>query len=143
MSRMTLPHKIMLSAVALTAAAAMAMPAAARCYRDSNADGAIVGAIAGAAIGNAASGRHDRGSGTAAGAIIGAVAGAAIDDSNDDCRYDEGYRYDNRSYYESYPRPYYRERVYVERPRSYYRERNYRHDRYDDRRHSRDYDRNW
>lgn len=136
MSRMTFTHKMVLSAVAVTAAAAMALPASARCYRDSNADGAIVGAIAGAAIGNAASSRHNRGAGTAAGAVIGAVAGAAIDDSNDNCRYDDGYRYSDRRYYRD-SRPYYRGGVYVA-PRSYsYRDRHYRYDRRYDRGHHR------
>ena len=140
MSRMTFTHKMILSAVAITAAAAMALPASAQCYRDSNADGAIVGAIAGAAIGNAASGRHNRGSGTAAGAVIGAVAGAAIDDSNDNCRYDNGYRSSDRRYY-SEPRGYYRSQVYVEPRGYYYRDRHDRYDRRYDRRSDRRHDR--
>jgi uncharacterized protein YcfJ len=141
---MTFTHKMVLSAAAVTAAAVMALPAAAQCYRDSNADGAIVGAIAGAAIGNAASSRHNRGSGTAAGAVLGAVAGAAIDDSNNDCRYDDGYRYSDRRYY-SEPRPYYGGSVYVEPRGGYYRDRHYRYDRRYDRGYHRhdDHRRNW
>ncbi len=149
-SRFWTPKTIAVS-LAAAAAAAMALPAAADCVRrdDAGANGAVIGALAGAAIGNGTSGRHSRGTGTVAGAIVGAIAGSAIARGNTHCdygyydnrdRYDSRYddRYDDRydrsySYRRVYaeprvvyvePRRYYREDVYVE-PRGYYRHYHY------------------
>lgn len=59
-------------------------------YRDScrgsNADGTILGAIAGGVIGNAAS-PYDRGRGTVLGAIAGGFVGNRIDAHSGRCRY--------------------------------------------------------
>ncbi|MGN6423078.1 MAG: glycine zipper 2TM domain-containing protein [Asticcacaulis sp.] len=120
-------------------AAAIPAVASADCYRrsENGTTGAIVGALAGAAIGNAASGRHDRGAGTAVGAVAGAAIGSSIARNNTDCYYD-GYGYRESGYRQSYNQGYYRpayrsysyERVYVEPRRSY----DYGYDGYDRRR---------
>jgi len=139
--------KAMAISITAVVAVTVALPAAADCVRrdDAGANGAVIGALAGAAIGNGTSGRHTRGTGTVAGAIVGAVAGSAIARGNTHCAYDDydddyydsGYdrryddrryddRYDRRSYGYSYHRVYTEPRVvYVEPRRYYYRERVY------------------
>lgn len=148
---MTPRKNLILSALALGAAAGLALPAVASadCVRrnDAGANGAVIGALAGAAIGNSASGRHSKGTGTVAGALVGAAVGSSIARGNTHCGagyYDDGYydsRYDSRydqgyddGYYDSRPRTrvYVQPRtVYVEpRPYPYYREYYYAPPRY-------------
>jgi hypothetical protein len=74
-----------LGAATATSAPALAQPYDPGCVRanhDNQVAGTIVGAIGGALIGNAVSGRHDKGAGTAIGAVGGAVAGNAIAGAN-------------------------------------------------------------
>lgn len=84
------------------AVGATALPAAAGHRSDDRAAGAIIGGIAGAAIGN----QVNHGEGAVVGGILGALAGASIADSRhrhyrDDRHrygYAGGYRHDNRRY---------------------------------------------
>lgn len=107
------------------AVGATALPAAAGHRSDDRAAGAIIGGIAGAAIGN----QVDRGEGAVVGGIIGALAGASIADSghrsyrHDGYRYGYGggYRHDHRRYapsgyrgaYNGYGHRYYERGRYV------------------------------
>ncbi len=142
---MTPRKTLILSALAVGAAAGLALPAVASadCVRrdDAGANGAVIGALAGAAIGNGTAGRHSKGTGTVAGALVGAAVGSSIARGNTHCGasyYDDGYydsRYDNRYesrvyvqprtvYVEPRPYPYYREYYYSE-PRYYHRHRHW------------------
>ncbi|ESQ78121.1 YMGG-like glycine zipper-containing protein [Asticcacaulis sp. YBE204] len=156
-------------------AAALAVPSLASaqgydgyCYqRKSNATttGMVVGAIAGAAIGNSSSHRYDRGGNTIAGAALGAVLGSAVGSSSVSCYEDRYYSYENSGYYDPPPPPsgysvvyyssrpsygsysVYRDRYYGQRyypaPPSYYYRGNVRYQQYDPRNDRRDdrYDR--
>jgi len=158
--------------IGLGFAAALSVPSLASaqdydgyCYqRKSNATatGAVIGAIAGAAIGNGSSHRYDRGGNTVAGAAIGAIVGGAAGNASVDCYEGRYYSYERSGYYAPPPPPqgysvvYYSSRprysgysVYSDRyygqryypaPRSYYYRDRYdrndgpRYERYDDRR---------
>lgn len=142
---MTPRKTLILSALAVGAAAGLALPAVASadCVRrdDAGANGAVIGALAGAAIGNGTAGRHSKGTGTVAGALVGAAVGSSIARGNTHCPsgyYDNGY---NEGYNDGYsdsrydngPRTVYVEprTVYVEpRPYPYYREYYYAPPRY-------------
>ncbi len=114
------------------------------CYErkdQARATGTILGAVIGAAVGNGASRRYDRGFNTVAGAMVGAAIGNAAGDSSVTCyggqyyAYDEGYYAPPPPpegyevvYFESRPPVEYYERVYTYReyyPRTVYRERHY------------------
>lgn len=128
------------------------------CYqRKSNntATGAVIGALAGAAIGTGSSHRYNRGGNTVAGAAVGAVVGGALGNASVDCHEGRYYSYEESGYYDPPPPPSgygvvyyesrprydgyytYRERYYGPRyypaPRSYYYRDRYerRDDRYD------------
>ncbi len=102
---------------ALACAAAFAVPglaSAETCYQrtqDNQTGGALLGAVAGAAIGNGVAGHHDRGAGTVLGAVIGAAVGSSVAKDGTHCGYgysNAGYRdtrYDNR-YDNSYDNSY-------------------------------------
>lgn len=91
--------------IATTLAAALgtaAFPAAARDRGDDRAAGALIGGIAGAAIGS----QVDRGGGAIVGGILGALAGASIADSRHDYRdYNYRSRGDQRRYRGAYYAP--------------------------------------
>ena len=94
---------IILSLAAAASTAAIALPtlASADCYdRKQNAQtkGAIVGAVAGAALGNTVAGRRDKGAGTVLGAVVGAAVGSNIAKNNTHCYYDNGGYYNDGAY---------------------------------------------
>ncbi len=127
---------IILSLAAAASTAAIALPtlASADCYdRKQNAQtkGAIVGAVAGAALGNTVAGRRDKGAGTVLGAVVGAAVGSNIARSNTHCYYDNGGYYSGN---------YYGGSAYYDRGANYaYDDRRDSHwDRRDDRRDDRD-----
>ncbi len=74
-----------LAALSLAPGLASAQPVDPACVRSNQqnqAAGTILGAVGGAILGGALSGRHDRGAGVAVGAVGGAVAGNAIAGAN-------------------------------------------------------------
>jgi len=73
--------------VLMTAAALPSMAQAGQCS-DNKTNGAVIGAVAGGALGNSVSG-HNRGAGTVIGALLGAAVGNEIGRSTDSCTYDQ------------------------------------------------------
>ncbi len=63
--------------------------------------GLLIGALAGGLLGNAVSGRGNRGTGTAVGAIIGGAIGVGVGGQNLDC---EDRNYVERAYYDGFER---------------------------------------
>ena len=95
---------ILALATGASLASATALPTAAsaqdynsyQCNRERSGNtvaGAIIGGIAGAAIGNSVAGRGDRGTGTVVGGALGATVGAGVGSSSTRC-YDAPSRYD-------------------------------------------------
>ncbi len=143
-----------LSAIALTAICALPGIASAQdCYdrtKSNQTGGAVLGALAGAALGGGViAGHHDRGTGAVLGAVLGAAVGSSVGKETTHCGYrtetaaydDRGYNdrdYDNSGYSDNryddryndngyqQPRTVYRERVVIEQappPPPVYRER--------------------
>ena len=155
-----------MSITAMAAASVLVLPgiaSAQSCYdrtRDNQTNGAVIGALAGGALGNGISGRHDRGAGTVLGAVLGAVVGSNLGKDGTRCyarAYDDqgsSYPSDRRVTYREQiiiapptPPPVYRERVIVEQRPDYYgayTNRRYVETRYYDRYdHREDGDRRW
>ena len=87
---------LILSVAAAAAVGAISIPtlASADCYdrrHNAGTTGAVVGAVAGAAIGNTVAGRRDRTAGTVLGAVVGAAVGSSVARNNSRCDYDGGY----------------------------------------------------
>jgi len=82
-------------AAALLPTAAMAQDRCAQQQHDRQVAGTVIGAVAGAVIGNQVAGRNDRTTGTVAGAVVGGVAGNYIARSTADC--DRAYGYYDRN----------------------------------------------
>jgi hypothetical protein len=112
-----------LLAIAAVPAMAQAQPSYdGYCYQQKDraqTRGAAVGAITGAAIGNAAAGRGSRGEGTVLGGVVGALIGSSIGNDSVSCAGGRYYSYD-QGYYAPPPPP--RDQVvvyYRDRPRFY------------------------
>ena len=78
---------VAIAALTLTAVTATSADARA-CRRMNKTEGAVVGAVGGAVLGNVIAGRGSRGTGTVLGAVAGGVAGHEIarDKYNKNCR---------------------------------------------------------
>jgi len=74
--------------ISLMAAAALPSMAQAGQCSDNKTNGAVIGAVAGGALGNSVSG-HNRGAGTVIGALLGAAVGNEIGRSTDSCTYEQ------------------------------------------------------
>jgi hypothetical protein len=88
--------------IAALAAGAIATPTFARDYCHNNGStGAIVGGLAGAAIGAGVAGHHNQAGGAVIGGLAGALAGNAIARSQNHCDHYSDYR--NGGYYDNQP----------------------------------------
>ncbi|WP_395671016.1 hypothetical protein [Phenylobacterium sp.] len=104
-------RKFTKTAMILTVAGAVALPAGQAAAGTSKTESALIGALLGG-LGGAAVG-NGRGEAVAIGAVAGAALGVAVDKGNDRRKYRNGYRYRSAQ-------PYYRDSRYRSYDRGYY-----------------------